>query len=67
MGFRSRKEAEAVIKKIAVLGGLTLLLMAFAACGEEEVRKLIVLAYDSFDISEEIIAEFRVGPQKAGC
>ena len=47
-----------MIKKIAVLGGLTLLLMAFAACGEEEVRELILLTNDSFDISEEIIAEF---------
>jgi len=47
-----------VIKKIAVLGGLALLLLAFAACGEEEVRELIVLANDSFDISEEVIAEF---------
>ena len=61
-----------MIKKIAVLGGLTLLLMAFAACGEEEVRELILLANDSFDISEEIIAEFEeandatVVIQKAG-
>ena len=47
-----------VINKIAVLGVVTLLLVAFSACGEEEVRELILLANDSFDISEEIIAEF---------
>jgi thiamine transport system substrate-binding protein len=42
------------------------------ACGEEEVRELVVLTNDSFDISEEIIAEFEeandatVVIQKAG-
>ena len=61
-----------VINKIAVLGGLTLLLVAFAACGDEEVRELILLTSDSFDISEEIIAEFEAANdatviiQKAG-
>ena len=47
-----------VINKIAVLGVVTLMLAAFSACGEEEVRELVVLTNDSFDISEEIIAEF---------
>ena len=47
-----------VINKIAVLGVVTLMLAAFSACGEEEVRELILLTNDSFDISEEIIAEF---------
>jgi thiamine transport system substrate-binding protein len=47
-----------VINKIAVLGVVTLMLAAFSACGEEKVRELILLTNDSFDISEEIIAEF---------
>ncbi len=47
-----------MINKLAVLGGLTLLLVVFSACGGEEVREVTVLTNDSFDISEEIIAEF---------
>ena len=45
-------------KKIAVLGGLMLILLVYPACGGEEVRELIVLSHDSFDISEEVITEF---------
>jgi thiamine transport system substrate-binding protein len=66
------EEAFHMIKSTIIIAIIALLTLLIAACGDDEPGNLVLLTNDSFDIGEEIIAQFEeennatVTIQKAG-